>query len=380
MAGFEEIFINGRFLRQASGGVQRFAREIIHGLDKSIPSNPWAASKRWTLLAPHDPSRDIALDAIRLRQTGLFDGHLWEQTSLLLASARGALVDLGNAGPIFHPRHLVTIHDATVFRFPENFGRRYGHFHRSLGHALGKRARLCTVSEFSRGELANVFGMPAARIAVVPNSAEHMSSSLDSSDIRARLGLEGRRFFLFVGSPSRNKNLPAAIEAYRRLGRNDVKLVLAGASNAAVFGHTGLPTTEGVIVAGRLTDAEVATLYRGAIALVFPSFYEGFGIPPLEAMTNDCPVIASDIPSVREVCSDAAEYFSPSDPDQLARLMLNRLEGDHERQVWLEKGRARAAEFNWKMSAGRILDVLRDMESVADRRRDSSFDRRLGQV
>jgi glycosyltransferase involved in cell wall biosynthesis len=365
MAGFDDIYINGRFLRQGGGGVQRFAREIVRGLDKAIPSNAWAAAKRWTLLAPRGPCQDIDLDVIRLRKTGLFDGHPWEQTSLLLASARGALVDLGNAGPIFHPRHLVTLHDATVFRFPENFGRRYGQFHRGLGRALATRARLCTVSEFSRGELSTVLGVPSDRIAVVPNSAEHMGAGLDSKDVLPRLGLDGRRFFLFVGSPSRNKNLPAAIEAYRRLGRDDVKLVLVGASNAAVFGDTGLPTTEGVIVAGRLSDAEVATLYRSAVALVFPSLYEGFGIPPLEAMSNDCPVIASDIPSVREVCGDAAEYFSPSDPAALAAIMLDRLEGDRQRDLWLEKGRARAARFNWRISAGRILDVLREMESAA---------------
>ncbi len=365
MPGCRKVYINGRFLSQGHGGVQRFAREIVSALDETIASSAWARSKRWVILTPPGVADQPALKAIKVKECGLFDGHLWEQTSLALGAHDGLLLDLGNAGPVLHPQHVAVIHDATVFRYPENFGRRYGALHRFLSRALARRARICTVSEFSRSEICEIFGLSPQSISIIPNAAGHLQGSPGSASVLARLGLDAQKYFLFVGSTTRNKNLRTAIEAFRQLERDGVKLVLVGGSNASVFGDNALASCPGVITAGHLPDAEVAELYRFATALVFPSIYEGFGIPPLEAMVNDCPVIASAIPPVQEVCGDAAQYFSPMAAEELASIMRERIDRPQDRQAWVDRGRERSLRFSWTESANRLVSALHEMDTIA---------------
>ena len=185
---------------------------------------------------------------------------------------------------------MVVIHDAAVFRTPENFDRRYAMIHQALGKALALTSTIGTVSEFSRHELSEVLKIPAERIFTAPNGAEHLKDSEIDPGILDRLELEAGRFFLFVGSPTRNKNLPLAIEAFTRLADPSAKLVVVGSLSGTVFRNSGDLDRPGVVLPGYLHDAEISALYQSATALVFPSRYEGFGIPPLEAMMRGCPV------------------------------------------------------------------------------------------
>jgi glycosyltransferase involved in cell wall biosynthesis len=127
-----------------------------------------------------------------------------------------------------------------------------------------------------------------------------------------------------------------------------------------VFGSAGLPEPGAdVLLPGRLDDAEVAGLMQGARALIFPSIYEGFGIPPLEAFVNECPVLASTAPAVQEVCGDAADYFEPHDDATLARLMTMLLD-DHDgalRRDRLAKGAQCVARYTWRGSAKILADA-----------------------
>jgi len=346
----DPVFINGRFLTQPMSGVQRYARQIVRALDQ----RPGAAD-RYVILTPPG-AKNLNLLNIPTRTIGRAGGHLWEQNALAWTARHGRLLSLGGSGPVLHRRQIVVIHDAAVFRHPEHFRTGYTAFHRALNRILARRARLATVSEFSRRELASVLNLSPDSVAVAPNSADHLRNITPDPAVIERLGLTTRPYFVALGNLTPNKNLAVAIRALSRLADPAVRLVIIGDRPGAVFDRSAFPADPRVIFAGRRSDAEIAALLSGAQALVFSSLYEGFGIPPLEAMTLGCPVIASDIPATRKVCADAALYFDPADDAVLAAHMAELLSRpDVARR---DTGLRRADGYAWSRSAEVIEDLL----------------------
>ncbi len=353
------VFINGRFLTQPLSGVQRYGRELVRALDRRA-----GAGSRYVLLTPEGAdASSLALRSIPVRAAPGGGGHLWEQTALSWAARRGRLLSPGGSGPILHPRHHVVIHDAAVFRRPEHFHPAYAAFHRALGRSLARRAALATVSRFSREELAEVLGRSASTIAVLPNGADHLGRAAPDANVLAALNLVDRPYVVALGNLAPNKNLAVIRRALDRLPDADLRLVLIGGRVGAVFGTTAEAPDPRLVFAGRRSDREVAALLRSARALVFPSLYEGFGIPPLEAFAHDCPVIASDIPAVREVCGDAPDYFEPHDDatltNYLAALLSSPAAADR-----LAQGRARLTLYRWDETARLVEAWLADNESA----------------
>lgn len=358
----QEIYINGRFLSQALTGVQRYAAELVRAIDDLLVTGempPSLSNTRFTVLAPPDAATDLELKCVTIRKVGARRGHSWDQIDLALAARGKPLLSLANSGPVLHRRHLVVLHDAQAYRHPEFFSRSYLLVHRTLGRILSKTARLGTVSSFSRSELCWALGVPEASIAIIPNSAEHLLRIAPDETILSRLRLTTGKYFLALGTLSRNKNFALAVEASKRLQRPDHPLVVVGEGNKQVFGEDGFPASD-VIVAGRLRDEEIAALYSHATAFIFPSIYEGFGVPLLEAMVFGCPVIASTAAAVMETCGDAASYFDPTDATALARLMQERIDGEPPLEVLTVRQNARLARYSWKRSATKLLDVLQD--------------------
>jgi glycosyltransferase involved in cell wall biosynthesis len=321
------IYINGRFLTQRLTGVQRYARQIVEALDRAALTGP-----PMILLAPAGTEFPL-LQHIQTRHVGISRGHLWDQTEFCWAARDGVALSLASTGPVLHPNTAVAIHDAAIFRVPDAFSRTYRLAHKTLGWLLSKRSRLITVSEFSRSELHSVFGVPQDQILVAPNGHEHLSVTPDQA-IVSKLGLDGQPYFLMLGSLTRNKNLALAVKALNHLPQGSARIVMVGDPQASVFGPLPLPDSADLVIAGRRTDAEIAGLMRAATAFVFPSRYEGFGIPPLEAMANDCPVLASTAAAVVETCGDAAEYFAAADETTLAQLMQHAVNDQAGGQAW----------------------------------------------
>jgi len=356
-----KIFINGRFLSQKLTGVQRYAAEIVKAVDGLLASGEVPSPLRdaeWTILAPPDAGEQLALDAIKVRNAGRLSGHAWDQLELARAAAGGRLISLANSGPVLHSDHVVVIHDAQVFRRPDFFSWRYLAVHRTLDQLLARRAMIATVSDFSRRELAAVLDLSAAKIPVFSNSAEHFATTTPDFTILDRLGVVPHRYFLSVGSMNKNKNISLAIEAARRLQRPDVPLVVVGGGNNKVFQDNVTAGDPGLILAGRLSDAEIAALYARALAFVFPSLYEGFGVPPLEAMLFGCPVIASTADAVRETCGNAAAYFDATSAEELRQRMLERLAAGTISDEERDRQRERIAAFSWRKSAAGLLQFL----------------------
>lgn len=361
----QTISLNGRFLGQPLTGVQRFALELTRALDRRIGAGmlPEALrDARWRLLAPQDTPDNHEFQHIALARFGPFSGHLWEQISLARRAAGDILVGFGGSGPLLHRRQLVVIHDVTIFRHPEAFSRAYRTAHKLLGFGLTRTARIATVSHFSRGELGTIFGIAPETIPVLHNATDHFSGLAPDEGALRRLGLEGTNFLFMLGTLKPNKNVDFAIRAFDALGDRGWKLVIAGAlDRSGVFKADAPAMAENLIFTGRLTDAEIVALERRARAFVFPSLYEGFGIPPLEAMTQGCPVLAADIPPVREACGDAALYFDPRDRTSLEEAISQIIDADGDALGLAEKGHANLARFSWDKSAETLLATLSEM-------------------
>ena len=360
----ELIYINGRFLTQHVGGVQRFCREVVKALDSCLGAgNCPLSDRRWILLVPAGADDAYCLKRIEIRRIGRFGGHLWEQLVLSRAASNGILVNLANSAPLMHRRSITILHDAAVYRLPENFAFLYRTFHRILGWLIARRSKVGTVSEFSRSELASVLGIDPASVFLVPNACEHVLDISPDWSIVERHGLRVPRYFLMVATPAPNKNIDRAISAFASLKAAGIKLVLVGWADRKVFRHISTSNIGDVIFAGRVSDGELMALYRASTALVFPSLYEGFGIPPLEAMLHGCPVMASRIPIVEEVCGEAALYFDPYLVESIAGAMHQLLDNPEIPALFKQRGLVRARQYSWRVTAAKLLAAISEFDS-----------------
>jgi glycosyltransferase involved in cell wall biosynthesis len=359
-----EIFVNGRFLGQKQTGVQRMATETVRALDGLLGEAAHRGLKV-TMLAPAG-TPSLGLKHIAMRHGGLFrGGYAWEQLDLPRLSAGGVLLNLCNLGPLAKRRQVVVVHDATPRVSPESFSRSFRTAYRVLIPLLGRiAARLVTISDFSRREIEQWYGIPAARLALCAEGGEHILRTPADPGLLQRHGLDGKPFFLAVGVGSRNKNTQLVAQAFERAKIAGAHLVMTGAREVRVHGDTGERSmaSEQVHYVGHVSDGELRALYEHALALVYPSRYEGFGLPPLEAMTCGCPVVISDQAALLEIAgnSEAVLVTGMDDVEGLAGL-LTQLAGDAAlRRRLSERGRAHAARFTWKNTAAILLDQCAD--------------------
>ncbi len=306
--------------------MQRVAHEIVHAFDQLLSDRQLPAelqAVQWVILTPKDTSQCLSLKTITVQETGHLKGHAWEQIDLYLAARNDTLLNFCNSGPIFHSRQFVMIHDACVYRRPVFYGAVYRLVHQTLGKLLAQHASIGTVSDFSRKELEDIFKLPPLSIGVFYNGVDHMQRAVPDLRIIDKLNLSNSNFFLCIGSLTKNKNVQVAIDALHQLGPTNARLVIVGGGNNRIFGEVQSGHSQNVIFTGRLSDQEIAALLTTATAFIFPSIYEGFGLPPLEAIYMGCPVLASKIQAVEEVCGDNITYFNVNDSTQLSKLMIN---------------------------------------------------------
>jgi glycosyltransferase involved in cell wall biosynthesis len=350
----QKIVINGRFLTQRMVGVQRFAIEVIKVIDGLIESGEYAGLKgRVEILAP-PAARDFPLRHIAVRRCGIGGSYFWEQLVLPFYASGSLLLNFCSLGPVVMRDQIVVIHDATPKARPQNFTPLFCALYNFLIPRLCARARaIGTVSEFSRSELGKWYGANTSKIEVCYVGADHISRIVPDHSIIEKLGLKGKKFFLGVGAGN-NKNAETVIAAMQKAGLDDTLLMITGYRNAKVNGQEVKVDSDNLRPTGYVTDQELRSLMEHALALVSPSRYEGFGLPPVEAMVVGCPAIVSDTPAMVEICGDAALHCDADDVDGLARFL--RIVHDHpaRRAELIAAGRARAARYTWDSTA-RVL-------------------------
>ncbi len=343
------VFINGRFTTQKFSGVQRFATEITLALQA-------LRKDEIGLLVPKGQNTSTIPQR---RQVGRSSGQIWEQLELPLHASKGLLLNLGNTAPVLGHRQIVVIHDAGVFSTPETYPWQLRTWYKAMQKALVlRRTPLVTVSQFARSEIIQNLGANPADVWVMSEGADHITRVEKDEKILLTNGLEARRFVLVVGNLAAHKNLSALGALARALAEIGVKLVITGGFGGRAFravSQNALPEPAKYI--GRVSDEELKALYQEAACFVFPSRYEGFGLPVAEAMACGCPVVAADIPVLRELFPQEAVFCDPASPLDIAKKVLQLLQ-DKPRQAQLrEAGLQHTKAMTWRR-AGDAMDAI----------------------
>jgi len=300
-----------------------------------------------------------------------------EQLSVPLALAR-ARVDLFHAphyvvSPLTRCPFVVTIHDCIHLRFPQYLPNQMaGHYARTMMRMSAHRSkRILTVSQASKQDIVHYLGVPPEKVEVIYNALDERLATppteADMARVRERYQLAAP-FILYTGNIKPHKNIDRLIEAYaimRRKGVVDAKLLIIGDDiskypnlRRLIHRHQLHPH---VRFFGFVSDDMLAILYRLATVFVFPSLYEGFGLPPLEAMAGGAPVITSNVSSLPEVVGDAAVLIDPLDASALADAMARVIGDSALRAELVRRGHERVKAFSWERSVTRIRDVYDEL-------------------
>ena len=346
-----EIYINARFLTQQITGVQRFAIEISKELRKMDAQVKFVSPVK----VIHN---DIASE-LGVIPFGSSTSHFWEQISLpryLKRIGSPLLVNLCNTAPIFYSNKVVTIHDITYKLFPENFSLPFRTYYNFLiPRILQSSRKIITVSNFSKREILKHYKVDKNKIDVIYNAVHNKFTPSEKENCE--------KYILGVSSLSKHKNFDMLVKSFNKIKNKNLKLYIVGEKNRNLNyiltqGHN---INSNVIFTGRVGDQELVELYSNAACFVFPSLYEGFGIPPLEAMASGTPVVASNAAAIPEVCGDAALYFNPLDMEDIAETILKIVQNDDMKKALINKGFKQIKKFSWEKSANKMINVINNI-------------------
>lgn len=357
--------VNGRFLGRPVTGVERVARELVRALSAQVLAEGRGSGAGHAAPVVVTPTPVAEPDGsplrTRVRAGWVRPGHLWEQLVLPFAYPGAPLLNLANSAPLLRKGQVLFVHDAAVLDIPDCFRASYRALHRTLlaGVTRLTDATICTVSDFSAERLAHHEPGLAGRIRVVPPGIDHVHRIEPAGDLRERYGLEPGGFVLAVASAAKHKNgrlLAAAAEGIAALG---LKIAVVGDRSSSVFSAPEHAAAPHVVHLGYVDDPSLRALYEAAFAFVYPSLYEGFGLPPLEAMALGCPAVVSRIRPLTDNCAAGALQIDPHDPAELVAA-LTALRDPDRRRALVAEGRRRTAGLTWNAAARRLLAIVRE--------------------
>jgi glycosyltransferase involved in cell wall biosynthesis len=355
----------------AYGGISRYVRGLVPALVEAGPEDHFTlvsnSFRPREFLWRHDRPNVFArtLRVPRRLMQACWDHLAWPPIEALI-------------GPVdvFHGTHFVlpatraagrvlTVHDVMFLRRPEYFSNRSlnERWHRrELRVALDRADLVITVSACTREDLADLLGYDRARVRVVHSGVEDQffvhEPDPRGAEIRRRYRLDAPYLVFLVGTPEPRKNLTRTVEAARR-GAPGVPLVIIGPVTlitALLQGHS-----EGIRCLGSVPDSDLPLVLHGAEVALYPSLYEGFGFPALEALAAGVPLITSDRSALPEVVGNAAVLVNPESVEDMAHAIRSLLNDMERRRLLIAQGRARAKEFSWEQAARQVLAVYREL-------------------
>lgn len=357
------------FSLQDAGGVSRYQYELIRNLQRLDPGA--LEAKLWmgrnSNVMPFSALRD-SNTSIHGSATSLRPGYVRyginEVTSALLSQSWGTFdiyhTMLYRAIPFVHRRSLiVTHHDCTHERFPQLFHNAAFIIEKKRKLFRAANAILC-VSQSSQLDLQHFYDVPAEKTFVIHHGFSPLPAPPEVAEVTSE---RMEPYLLYVGSRSEYKNFSLLLEAFSRGGlAADYRLLVIGGGDftpeeQAKLNALGLANRVRLIA--RANEAALAAAYRQAALFVYPSMYEGFGFPPLEAMSLGCPVLVNRTSSLPEICGDAAFYFDQTDAEELARVLATTLDDASGRAAKRQLGEERVKLYDWALTAAKTLDVYR---------------------
>jgi glycosyltransferase involved in cell wall biosynthesis len=355
-----------------TAGISQYTRRLVRALASLHPR----FSALHILLDRRDTDTAWVPANVKVIRTITPAHHRFEQVTLPIELLRYS--SLKSQVSIFHSpdfittrgrfKKVITIHDLHFMEHPEVMSADAARYYNRIGWSAQQADRIIAVSNFTRDDIARLLPNVAHKVSVVHEAAEELR--LENAELRkpdantslllSQFSILNSQFLLFVGTLEPRKNLATLLRALGRLP-GEVRLVIAGADG---WGETDvgalaneLNLRERVTLLGRVTDAELATLYRSARAVVMPSMSEGFGLPVLEAMARGTPVICSQSGALPEIAGPAALMQSPLDDEQLARNILAIWNDDGLHAELSRQGYAHAQMFSWDRAAAETLAV-----------------------
>ncbi len=290
---------------------------------------------------------------------------IWEHTLLpieTLIKKADLLFSPSNIIPLYLPKKvkvIVTVHDVRVKAFPETFSRNTRMYYNLIYSYLFKRANaVITVSEFSKSEILKYFPESEGKVYVIPNG-------INTQKFRF-LNIPKKKQILFIGAIAKHKNIKVIFESFSRIYKLiPHKIVIVGSKDSGMpqdeemFKLINSIPQERIIFTGKIGDEEVINLYNESEVFIFPSLYEGFGFPVLEAMSCGCPVIASNRSSIPEVCGDAGILFDPENPEDLAQKILEVTQNENLAKDLIKKGLERVKSFSWEETSKMYISLMK---------------------
>lgn len=341
-----EILINGHFKNQRITGVQRYALEIIKEFDRMGVS-----------YSTVEPPGYISSDSLR---------QLWMQTVMPFKVQKEKILwSPTNIGPIMCENHILTLHDIADQIYPEWFSAKYVNWRKFVLPKLLRGVKgIITVSEYSKQTILEKYPVASDKVNVIYNgvNSEHFypRGSDEIFDVRERYNLE-KPFIISVGSLDPRKNFNGLIKAWNRLPNHINKahnLVIVGGSADKFSFELNEKPDSSVQFLGYVESNQLPALYSAAEFFVYPSLFEGFGLPVLEAMACGTPVITSNTTALKEIAGNAAKVVNPVSIDEIRSAIITLIESPTQRSKMVSEGFNWSSQFTWKKSADQTYDTL----------------------
>jgi glycosyltransferase involved in cell wall biosynthesis len=347
----DKIYVNGKFLTQKTTGVQRVATEISIHLQAHY-------KEKIIFVCPNQEFINPVAEYLNCIKVGFFGGYLWEQIVLpfyLFRKKTTLLLNFCNTAPMMYGKNLLVIHDVAFKVNKKWFDWKFIFVYNILFYFnLKKAKRIITVSNFSKNEILKFYPKTKSeKIEVV-----YLASFLENKESI----LLKKKYYLAINSLNDRKNIKVIIDAFKLLDPNIYKLKVIGEKNTKVFKDSNYETISNVEFLDEVTDASLYKWIVEAKALINASFYEGFGLPALEAMSLYTPCVLSNIPVYRELYGETAFFFDATSANQLAQQIEVMEQSDNYLEI-CKKGFELSQNFSWVITSKQYILIIESLKN-----------------
>ncbi len=344
-------------------GSGEFCYQLLLGLNKLDKKN------KYFIYLPVAPTSDMPKESLNWKYVVFSSKKLWT----LIGLTKKLIGNPENLDVFFSPTHyspitklktVMSILDVSYLRFKDMFKKRDLYQLKYWGgYSIKKAEKIITISQSSKNDIIEAYTKTPQKIAVVYPGVRGFKLPLSMDKLKEKYGISND-YILFVGTLQPRKNIVRLVEAFSKLNEN-IDLVIVGRKGWDYQEILEAPVKFGVEKKVKfihdVLGKDLGSLYRNAVFFILPSLYEGFGLPVLEAMSQDCPVITSNVSSLPEAGGDAAVYVDPENVSDITEKMKKVLEDEDLRKKMIERGKKQVKKFSWEKSAKETLKVLEDV-------------------